>query len=119
MMIAFGSTIAGGLARFPAVVRALAFLLIAALTLPSIAAADHVHTLSAAPVLRVAVPDAPIDAVPDCCPLCHVNCACHAGLPAVQSIASFDRSSTSEPFFSADLPQPSTSSDRLKRPPRA
>lgn len=119
MMIAFGGTIAGGFARFHAVVRALAFVLIAALTLPSIAAAGHFHTGSATPVLRVAVPDAPIDAVPDCCPLCHVNCACHAGLPAMQSVASFNRPSISEPFAIADVPQPSTPSDRLKRPPRA
>ena len=119
MMIAFGGTIAGGFARFHAVVRALAFVLIAALTLPSIAAADHIHSPNIAPVLQDVIPDAPFDAVPDRCSLCHVNCACHAGLPVVQSIASFDRPSTSEPFFSADLPQPSTTSDRLKRPPRA
>lgn len=117
-MNALGSVIAGGATRFHAVARALVILLVASLTFTSIAAAEHVHAANDMSGIRMMMADAPTGELPDECPLCHVNCTCHPGLPAMLACLSFERPAIAEPFAILDQTQPSASEERLKRPPR-
>lgn len=107
------------LIRLSSAVRALVFLVVAALVVPPLVSAEHAHAQSAGAVLQMAPRDVPADAAIDQCLLCHVNCSCHVGLPAGQAATIFVRVGIPTPFLLIDRVRVSVPDDRLSRPPRA